>query len=134
MRIWLGLALAACIAAPTQAADMDRMLKGSKIYLNARDGSEMLYNVWRLSADGTMTGNYRIVRPVIRGGRYVQSGNVTGTWAVDNGTLCVDTQGMKTPGRICYDVSKGGFAKNEFVAVDKSSGFRWQVFIYRDNG
>lgn len=133
MRLWLALALAACIAAPAQAADMGPLLKGSRIYLNARDGSETLNNVWWLSADGTMTGNYQIVRPVTRGGRYVQSGNVRGTWAVDNGTLCVDAPSMRSPGRVCYEMSKGGFAKNEYVAIDKSSGFRWQVFVYRDN-
>ncbi|MDJ0948128.1 MAG: hypothetical protein QNJ94_04330 [Alphaproteobacteria bacterium] len=134
MRPLLGVALAALMALPAQAADITPLLTDSKVYRNARDGSEMRYDIWYLFADGTVRGNYRVSRPVTRGGRYVWRGTIAGRWTVEDSTLCLDAEGLEDTGPICYEIRKGGFARNEFVATNKETGFNWQVFVYRQNG
>ncbi len=136
MRIVFGLAALALLVFPANAAELGNALKGSEIQRNARDGGDRRADIWRLAPDGTFTGNYRVSRPASRS-YYIIEGQVTGTWRVDNGTLCVEGKGLEGVAiegngvrRVCYDVRKGGFAQNEYVATNRETGFRWQVFVY----
>lgn len=136
MRIVFGLAAAVLFVLPAQAAGLQSALKGSEVQRNARDGGDLRADIWRLSPDGTFTGNYRVTRPATRS-YYVIEGQVTGTWRVNDGTLCVEGKGLEGVAiegngvrRICYDVGKAGFAQNEYVATNTETGFRWQVFVY----
>lgn len=134
MRLVLAIAALALLALPAGAEGIGALLAGSELQRNARHGSTMRYDLWRLNADGSLTGNYRTERPAQRGSYYTVEGPVSGTWRAEDGTLCVEGTGFEAPGRICYAVRKGGYGRNEYVATNVDTGFRWQMFIYPEGG
>lgn len=140
MKRFLAVIMAA-VALPlaAQAATVDSLLPGSEIRRNARDGAWIRYDVWWLSPDGRVTGNYVRERQASRGSRVYDYGQVTGSWQASDNTLCVDAEGIesmyygKTAGparRVCYRLAKGGYGRNEYVATDTATGFAWQLFLY----
>lgn len=140
MRRFLAVTMAA-IALPlaAQAATLDTLLHGSEIRRSARDGAWIRDDVWRLSPDGSLSGNYVRERHASRGIRTYEYGPVNGSWQVSDNTLCVEAEGIetmyygKTAGparRVCYRLAKGGFGRNEYSATDTATGFTWQLFLY----
>ncbi|MDJ0948126.1 MAG: hypothetical protein QNJ94_04320 [Alphaproteobacteria bacterium] len=129
-------AIAASIALPAAAAEIESILKGSTVHRSGRDGGDTRYDIWRLAPDGTLTGNFRVRRPATRT-YYVIEGDVNGRWSVQNDNLCVEAKGLEGyliegngVERICFEVRKGGFGRNEYVATDTTNGKNWQVFVY----
>ncbi|MDJ0948129.1 MAG: hypothetical protein QNJ94_04335 [Alphaproteobacteria bacterium] len=133
-RIPAALAATLLLTAPThateiaQGSEIEAMFKGSNVHRNARDGSGVRFDLWRLSPDGSFAGSYRIEKPITRG-EYWQEGHVSGTWRVQNGQLCVEGRGLEDDGRICFDVRRDGGSR-EYVATNAATGFSWQMFVY----
>ena len=105
-------------------------LAGSEIRRDVSYAPWHRYEVLRLNADGTFSGNYEARRPTIRGKGEVRSGLMSGRWSVENGQLCLVGAGLLDAGRNCYRLTKGGFSKRQWSATNTRTGDVWQFFVY----
>jgi len=120
------LAATAAHAAPPPR----EMLAGGEIRRNAEFGGIKRYEVLQLAPDGTFTGVYEKTRPVTRGSAERWSGSMSGRWSLEGGALCFEGVGLEYPGRSCYQLTQGGYSKNQWSGVQSSSGDVWQFFVY----
>lgn len=120
--------LVGLLAAPALADSTAIDLAGSEIRRTSGGGGDTRYDVWRLSADGSLTGNYQIEYRTKSQGGYAVDGPVAGRWSLDNGTLCVEGSGLA---RSCYRIERT-------ASSDPSRSFRavgdGQLYIYPRTG
>jgi len=131
MRTILLAAIATTLASITaHAAPPPRaLIENSEIRRNAEFGGIQRYEVLQLAPDGTFTGVYQTSRPVARGSAETRSGSMRGSWSFEGGELCFDGTGLEYAGRSCYQLTKGGYGKNEWSGAHARTGDVWQFFI-----
>ena len=111
--------------------ELAELTVGGEVRLSTSYGWEHRADVWRLNADGTLSGVYETSREASpRGSFYRHSGAVSGRWRLEGSRLCVEGTGFERPGRNCYSMSKGSHSEREFAGAHEQTGQIWHMFIY----
>ena len=130
------IAAALPLASGLAEESMDARLAGAELHRNAKLTLGLREEIWRLHANHTLRGNYRLHYDVHfpSGGGQLIEGGVNGEWAWDNGRLCVRGYGIEHPGRQCYTIAPKGSAstsRREYTMTNVGTGQVWQMFLYK---